>query len=58
MGTKLKIHKLQHLPNIEGFKFHSILKDGTRVLDEVKRNPITHLHYTTHFKDSIGWVRL
>ena len=52
------INNLFNLPNIEGFRFYLLLKDGTKVLCEVFIDPISELHhFSPVVENRIGWIK-
>lgn len=50
---------LRDLPNVHGYKFVGITRDGRRVPCAVEQDPVTRMHRITgaNFRDLTGWVR-
>ena len=47
--------KLSYLPNVEGFEFLAIYKNGQQLVQQVKRKE-SGSHYIDSFNDIAGWL--
>lgn len=56
MQTIPHIRSRADLPNVEGFKFIALLKDGTLQVDTVKKNA-NGQHYCDTFSQMVGWSK-
>jgi hypothetical protein len=57
MKTKEHIKDLSLLPNIEGFKFIAVMKNGNLRWSTVQKNE-KGLHRVVDFNEMIGWYEL
>ena len=52
------MHQLRNLPNTEGYRFQLILKDGTQVLCQVFKDPVSGFHYLAPvLENRAGWIQ-
>lgn len=54
---RMGLRSLAHLPNLDGFRFTGVKRDGTAVTCHVEKSSDNQMHFVSgaDFDDLIGW---